>query len=290
MMLLNKRIYLLINVFMFLAAGFFLFQRCIIEATDVAYSIKSIAAVCVISGAVYFIKFIRLFIIWYGNKLTKLSNLTQFAKTSAVNLLIPLKLGDVFRIYCYGYTVKNLLNGLCYILLDRFMDTLALVTLILYFDIFTDVNYTFLFCFLILFLSCVIVLYFTFPGLYKYWNSYLIKSDAGRFKYKVLKLINSMNDIYAGIQEIIHGKGIILYIISIAAWMIEAAGFYIVNIFEMHDSSPVDLVSYLEAALGFGSTDYQKLFVLVGVAITLLAYIAALCTGKIIRRADENRR
>ena len=56
--------------------------------------------------------------------------LSTYCKVTPVSIILPFKMGELYRMYCYGRQSGIVLRSVVIILLDRFMDTAALVTVI----------------------------------------------------------------------------------------------------------------------------------------------------------------
>lgn len=234
-------------------------------------------------SAVLIIKYIRLYFIFYGLNVGESEHIKLFSLTTFVNLFLPFKLGDIFRCYCYGYAIGNYVQGFCYIMLDRFMDTLALVTALGCLSIIYENKIPLLLFLLIAFLTILIFLYFLFPGLYGYWNKYFLKSTATKRKLSALHIIKKSNEVYTILKENIRGKGIILYLLSLVAWAIESTGFWIIANYPNSNTNAANLFMYLRAALGIGTLREQELFMIACAVISALSYICLSCNLKIRR-------
>ena len=105
----QKKIYEVVNfVTLGLAGVFFLvFYE---DGTDI---LKSPAVVILIVTAilVHFIKALRLYIAFYGRGLSFGEYIIQYCKVIPVSMIQPLKLGDLFRAYCYCYKIRNYFAG-----------------------------------------------------------------------------------------------------------------------------------------------------------------------------------
>ena len=81
---------------------------------------------------VHGIKVFRLYLELLDRKLPFGLFLRQYCKITPVSMILPLKAGDLFRCYCYGYYIGDRMYGIAVILLDRFVDTAALMTVLVY--------------------------------------------------------------------------------------------------------------------------------------------------------------
>ena len=81
-----------------------------------------------------------------------------------------------------------------------------------------------------------------------------------------------MNEVYGTLKEHIFGRGAILYILSLTAWVIECIGFFGVSYYDSGMVNLQDISTYLGAALGIKELDYQKLFIITSMIISILFY------------------
>jgi len=80
-----------------------------------------------LAAAVHILKAFRLWFALYGHGIPFSEYMIQYCKAVPVSVVLPCKLGDLLRAYCFGHLIHNYLSGVLVVLLDRFCDTLALV-------------------------------------------------------------------------------------------------------------------------------------------------------------------
>lgn len=221
---------------------------------------------------VHIIKASRLYLVLYGSDITFRSYLKVYCKVTPVSMIIPFKLGEFFRMYCYGSMLNNIIKGIVIVILDRFMDTIALVTMILLIWIFNGGHITSLVYVLLIFLISIVVMYCAFPGVYKFWKHYMLCAKATKRKLTILKLLGMMEHVYEEVQGVSKGRGIILYVMSLIAWTVEISGVVLkTGIFSNTDMSG-DVADYLSAAMGGNTSVELKLFVFTSVMAMLMIY------------------
>ena len=111
---------------------------------------------------VHTVKAGRLYLAIYGSEISLSRYLKIYCKVTPVSMIFPFKLGEFFRMYCYGQQFKNTLKGIVIVLLDRFMDTAALVTMILLLWTYNGGHITSFVSILLIFLVFTILIYFAF--------------------------------------------------------------------------------------------------------------------------------
>lgn len=276
----QKKIYLTINfIIIILSAALFAgtFSKGILSFTGCG--IKSVVAVVLISIFINFIKLIRLYLIIYGKNMGFKRHIKEYSKSIAVSCILPLKSGEIFRMYCYGYQLKDYISGMVYIIVDRFYDTLGLISVMVVTSIVFGLKTSIVAYLLMMFLILVMVMYFVYPGLSKYWKGFLLSSLASKRKLRMLSLIERINGVYDKATEVISGRGIILFVISVISWIVESTGIILFsmndsknNIMEMTGNISENINSYLNGTLLIEQSDYAAQYVFVSVIVMLVVY------------------
>lgn len=270
----EKNKYNLVNLIVILITGsIFLTEYKYIESIFINVNLKYFVILTISVIFVHTIKTIRLYLVLYEFDISLPEHLKIYCKVTPVSVILPFKIGELFRIYCYGRQTKSLYKGTFIILLDRFIDTLALVTMILVISIFNGENIPILAYRLIMFLCIVFVTYFIFPGVYDFWRRILISSKVMKNKITMLKVMCKFEKIYNELFKLIKGRGFLIYILSFIAWGIELASLSFVEISSNRESLLYSFSSYLLSALGNGKTIELKRIVWVSVFLLIGTYI-----------------
>lgn len=229
----------------------------------------------VIAGVitVYLVKMLRLYIALSGTKVPFWRHVLLFFKTAPVSILLPFKLGDVYRMYCYGYYIRDYIRSTVTVLLDRFVDTLALLTVIAFVFFHHGESSPLFLSLLILFLVFLLTLYFAFPTFYAYWNKYLIECEAHRYTIVMLECLASFKNVYQSIRSVIKGRFLTLYFLSLIAWLAELGCMSVVMIASGLSLDTGMVIRYLESALGIDIYSYQYIFAITSLVITIGAAV-----------------
>ncbi len=221
---------------------------------------------------VHAVKALRLYIAIFFPGLRTSDYLKTYCKVTPVSVLFPFKTGELFRMYCYGDLMGDLLNGIVVILLDRFMDTAALVTILFMVLLLNEGTITPLLCFLVVILFFMLIAYAVFPGIYQYWKKYILRLDATPRKIRFLTFIDQCNVVYKRISNVTRGRGVILYFLSLIAWGIELGGITLFNFGKGNIELDQEISDYLMAALGAGHSVELRLFVVFSVVLMITVY------------------
>lgn len=226
---------------------------------------------------VHGIKSARIYLELYGSNRSFLTYLKTYCKVTPVSVIFPYKLGEFYRMYCYGTTLNNMLKGIIIVLMDRFVDTLALITMILLVWMISGGSLIPIVYILLLFTGFALLIYVTFPGIYIFWKRYFLKAHATERKLMALKFLVKLNAIYEEIRNVSRGRGLILYIMSLAAWGIEIGSLVVLNGAMKSDNVSATIAAYLSSAMGSGVSIELRQFVFVSVIILLLLYLVLEC-------------
>lgn len=283
-----KKIYGIINILVLFATGvLFCYTYMDFSFIFLNVSLQSILVMILTVVLVYALKAFRLYFALYGKEISFKQYMKQYCKVVPVSVMIPFKLGELFRMYCYGYQIQNYFSGGAVILLDRFADTLALVTWIVLLNIVSGAELTILFYVLLVLLVVLIFGYLLFPGMYQYWKKYFLRAKGSKGKLCMLKAIELVNSAYNELEIVLKGRGTILYLLSLIAWLAEIGGLVIVNQLLMQQETSVVIFEYLTSALVGQKSIYMSQFIFASVVFMMVIYLIIQLVGKFANRKEE---
>ncbi|MDE7312660.1 MAG: lysylphosphatidylglycerol synthase domain-containing protein [Eubacterium sp.] len=223
---------------------------------------------------VHIVKAGRLYLALYGSDITLYTYMKTYCKVAPVSVLIPYKLGEIFKMYCYGKQLNSFLRGIVIVLFDRFIDTIALVTMIVFVRIFHGGNIVPLVYAFIIFLLFLLLLFFVFPGVHRFWKKYLLSAKATEHKLAILKILDVFYLIYQEIVNVSKGRGMILYVLSFIAWGTEIGSLVFLHGIAEEGARNEMISHYLSSAMGMGSSTELKQFVSMSVLLLIVFYAA----------------
>ncbi len=262
----KKRTYLynFINIIvLLLAAGIFAISY-LLNGMATSFTFSTLVVITVTVVLVHFLKAFRLYLALYGADISLSTYVKTYCKVTPVSILLPFKLGELFRMYCYGYTTGNMLKGVVTVILDRFVDTVALVTMIIVVWIANGGLMMPIVYILVVFIIVAALMFFAFPGLYAYWKKFLLRANATPRKLRGLRYLESLNRVYNEILTVTKGRGLILYILSLLAWAIEMGSVAIFG---------GELSYYLDSALSDSQSFELKQFIFISVILLIVIYL-----------------
>jgi len=222
---------------------------------------------------VHVLKALRLYLALYGSDVRFPEFIKTYCRVTPVSMVFPFKLGEFFRMYCYGTLMRNALKGVIIILLDRFMDTMALVTTALLIWTLNGGQVTSLVSILLVFLAAVLIVYHVWPEIYKFWKTYLLKAKASENRLALLNFLEKLHLLYWEVENMVRGRGIILYIMSMVAWGVEIGGLAIRNTMNGHTGNSQLYSEYLVSAMGVKQSPELKQFVIISVGLMIIIYL-----------------
>lgn len=281
--------YNLINIsIIFLTALLFVYEFFNVDILFIENNVIYIIIIATTACLVHFIKACRLYLALYGSDLKALDYIKTYCKVIPVGLVFPYKLGEFFRIYCYGKALNNLLQGIVTVMLDRFMDTMALVTIILILWVFNGGHISVVTYVLLLFLLFALLLYFLYPGIYLFWKKYFLKANATERKLVFLKVLDALNNVYREICNVLKGRGIVLYFLSLIAWAMEIGSLTLLCGIENKNRLNDIISQYLLSAIGVGASIELKRFVFISIMLLMVVYCIIKIYEVLLRKGARN--
>lgn len=212
---------------------------------------------------VHVLKAVRVFIVLFGESFDKKRFTFCYIKTAIVNLLLPFKSGELYRGYSVGKLVGSYSTGYIMVLLDRFVDTLALICIIIVAGLIEGFSITTLYLCLAAFLLFAILVYWIFKPLYQYWNHFLVFRKSSNHTLWGLKFLQLCKQIYENVQSVVRGRFAIVFALSLAAWCAEVLG--MMSLAEYTDS--FGMATYLEDIMSGELSVLSTSFVLMSIIL-----------------------
>ena len=278
----KKHIYKFINILVLIVAAL-IFYKDYIKNLHIFANKNFISIFLLVCSVllVHSIKAARLYLALYGTNISSLTFVKEYCKVTPIGVIYPLKLGEFFRMYCYGRKIKNQIKGTIIVLLDRFMDTFALVTIVLAVKFINGGTISYVIYMLLLFLSLMIIIYYVCPGILAFWKHYLLQAKATENKIKLLKFLETLHNVQDEIADITKGRGFLLYILSLAAWSTELRTVALIGDLAKNDASGT-IINYLSSALGIGKSSELIQFIFTSVLLLFVVYIVISLYEKIL--------
>ncbi|MCR5735168.1 MAG: flippase-like domain-containing protein [Lachnospiraceae bacterium] len=187
------------------------------------YLLIPVLSICIVVLfiLVHALKMMRLYLVLLDEKIEFGRFVFAYFRTTLVNLVIPFKLGEVYRIAAFARITGSLLTGILSIICDRFFDTLALVLIMLPLQVLYKDTVSAVSVFLTVFLLAVLFVFWMFPSAYGYLNKYIIINRSSVRSMAVLRSLEMIKTGYDRVKELIYGRYAIMILMSFGAWIFE---------------------------------------------------------------------
>lgn len=245
---------------------------------NTAYCGTLLLTVCVVHS----LKAFRLYFLIVGDGVPLLRFVSAFAKTALMNVVLPFKIGELFRIYTFGNLTRDWLKGFSVVLLDRFADIAALLMIFLLLNVFAHLPLGGIFFFLAAASVFLVLFYLILPDMIRHWNGYFISSAASTRHLRALSLLDKIRSVHTEIQGLVSGRFFAIFTLSALSWLCEIGSLVVCRRF-FDDDSDFIVADYLSSALIGGDCAPMRNFILASIFF-LCAVLAAAYSVRIMRR------
>ena len=244
-----------------------------IEMTDLQ-NIGILPVIVLLFAIVHTAKLLRLYLIMIDEKIPLRRFALYYCLTTLVNLVIPFKLGEFFRIGVFARATKSFRIGVLSVLLDRFFDTVALVLILLPFELLSGRRVSNATLMLAVFVVVAVFVYASFCSFYLYLNRYTIMNRSSKNAMNGLKMLETLKTGYDYVKHLIDGRYALLTIASFLAWLLECGILYFLSVIGNEAGKP-DISAYIGAII---STEQDVLMrEYVTLSILLMGIAALVC-------------
>lgn len=229
-----------------------------------------VLAIAVCFLAVHAAKMIRLYLVLMEHKIGLGRFLLLYCKTTLVNLIIPFKLGEIYRIFAIGRDTGIWQVGILSVLIDRFFDIAALLLVLLPLDIvfFGKISFiTWVFLGIILVIAGI---YLSIEPTYQYLNKYIIKEKSSGRSMAVLKGLDIVNSWYGFTKNLVRGRFALIFLASFAGWIFEILTLKALAGFLAAPFGIGSFSEYIRSLFMAGESSIARTYTLVGAGVFLL--------------------
>lgn len=251
---------------------------------------KILTGVAVLTGfiCVHLIKLMRLYLIVMDQKVSFDRFVPAYLRTTLVNLLIPYKLGEIYRIGVFTRISGGFKTGFFSVLIDRFFDTLALVLILLPYQLLIAGRVTIPTILLAAFVVIVLVSYRVFPPSYEFLNRYIITQRESKRSMLALAALERVSGYHGYARDLVTGRYGILFLFSLAAWIIEIAVLAGFSRLIGQSFGVSDFGSYIESIVSGSDLAISRQYTLVSAAF-VAALTVAFTVIYLIKKAKKDK-
>lgn len=234
-------------------------------------------------------KMLRLYLVLMEHKIGFGRFVLLYLKTTLVNLIIPLKLGELYRIFCISRETKHWQVGVLSILVDRFFDTLALCIILLPLDIFVFGKLSFITLLFIGVMALIVVCYVSILPTFRYLNRYIIRQKSSVRAMATLKGLDVVKVWYDFTQNLIRGRFALILLSSFVGWLFEVGTIKLLAAYLAIPFGVGDFTAYIEAIFGIGSSELLKPYTIYGILLMFVFTVIGIAAMFIIKSRSKKK-
>lgn len=223
----ENTLYKITNMVFLVAAAFFLMgivRQAVSEGWQTAgvkFPFMSVFLCLLCFGILHVAKLLRFYLVLMEQRIEFRRFVRIYLKTTFVNFLLPVKSGELFRIYCFAHETKNVTMGFISVIVDRIFDTCVLLLFLVPYDflIAGKISAVTVILALIVFLvvsGCVFL-----SSSYSYLNRFLLIHGSSRRTIRLLQLLENFKMCYDYVAGLLKGRFFLILIFSCVGWIFE---------------------------------------------------------------------
>ena len=228
---------------------------------------------------VFPLKALRFYLLLIGRGLPRRKFVLLFCMSSFVSILFPFKIWELFRVYIFGKALGDYIKGVSIICLDRFVDLLGLLSMMIAGVLMFSWTFEAPLVILLIGIAGVLVaVYSLLPSFLKYWRMSMLEARSTPGRIAVLEIIKFIHNAYLDVRQMLQGRFILLVLLSALSWGIEMSSLIVLR--STHYSGIDNLFPrYLEASLSQIRFLPQLNFIVMSSVVLLLVSVITLVSG-----------
>lgn len=216
------------NMFFLLAAVCFLggvLRECVQNEWQIAVDGRQIILrilLCLVCFVIlHMAKCLRFYLVLMEQRIQFGRFVRMYLKTTFVNFLLPMKSGELYRIYCFAHETKNVSIGFVSVILDRILDTCVLLLFLVPYDLIVahEISIVTIILTLIVFVvgaGCV----FLYSS-YGYLNRFLMIHGTSKRTIYLLQILEHLKMCYDYTAGLLKGRFMLILVFSCIGWIFE---------------------------------------------------------------------
>lgn len=257
------------------------------DISNIGWTAKSLVLTSAGVLAVLFLKAVRMYFILMYYKMPMIQFWKIYFSTSMVSLIIPFKLGELFRAYKLAKESENVSFGILAVIVDRVFDSIPLCIIMFYCYWNTNIETTIILKLILLFTIIMGSIYWIFPSTYKLINHFLVFKSETLNGLKMLKTLENIKTIYVECEKIIKNKTIVLLFLSFLAWGLEIFIAYTNNFIMGEKKLSNIILEYINTVLFGGYNRAQAQFTQCAIVVLFWGIWYTLIKNYMFRRGEN---
>lgn len=286
----NNKIYKIINMIVISITIILLVDNLCNNFDNIHIALKKTIIIIIIYITINILKCIKQYLIFIEERISLFDFLRLYIKTTFVNIILPFKLGEIFSVYCYGYKINNYKKGFLGIIINRFIDTIVLLFLIIPLEFVQnngEVTQTTLI--LIAFVVVFSIFLIITPTSYQYLNKFFIKSKPSKVNIRKLRFLEEINSIQEESKKLLKGRIYLCILFSVLSWTLE---YQLIKVLASNSFNYNTFSTYINAAF-YTTTDsifiqYLLLASSTIFVIAIITYLVKLIKGRIAKNEKNS--
>lgn len=220
-------------------------------------------------------KCLRFYLVLMEQRIPFTKFLTLYLKTTFVNFLLPLKSGELYRIYSFAHETQDVKKGFVSVILDRIFDTCVLLLFLLPFDLFYVRKLSMVTIILgavvvLVVLGCVFI-----NSSYSYLNRFLILQGGSRRTIWLLQALENFKGCYDEMAKLLKGRWLLIFLCSCVGWGFEFLFLKAMAAFFQITFGVVEFSQYIGTILQGSTESLKNEYIIVSAVCLLICLLVA---------------
>lgn len=172
-------------------------------------------------AAIHVVKALRLYLVLMEQQISFGRFMYLYLETTWVNMVIPFKLGEIYRVFRLSKETKKLAVGVLSVATDRFFDTASLIVMLFLLKILGNADFPEVLVVLLAVILAMAFVYLTFSGSYAYLNRYIIMHKESKRSMAVLSALERCREWYEYLTKLVRGRSALMILFSVIGWTVE---------------------------------------------------------------------
>lgn len=224
---------------------------------------------------IHTVKMFRMYLVLLEHRVEFCKFVFAYLRTTLVNLIIPFKIGEIYRMIVYSRMTKNAGIGIAGTLVDRFFDTMALVLILIPLHVLYPDKISAVSVFLAVFVILTVFVYLIFMPAYSYLNKYIIINRDSKNSMTVLRFLEVIRSAYDYVKRLVSGRYALIILMSFAAWVLEGGLLFMIAWIVGVDFNAGVFSDYITSIMSTARNVLQEKYTLFSIVIISICSIAS---------------
>ena len=180
----DKKIYYIINSIFIITTLSILFLH---KYNYITVNLNNIVILTIIFLLIHLFKCLRQYLLLIEENIHINEFINLYIKSTFCSIILPYKIGELYKAYLYGYKIKNYIKGIITVIIDKFCDAIFLLIIFIPFELRNNLNLSTITWILLIFAILSIIIYLSFRPTYYYLNKHFMLHSSSKKSNFVLK-------------------------------------------------------------------------------------------------------